>query len=303
MSSLSVTPTGSHPVSIAIPASFIDVHRNLAQQTIQIGYIARAAAIFRVDEILIYPDQSSRAQTSQRRLITRVLEYMETPQYLRKYLFAKQPELRYVGLLPPLRTPHHPVEKQARTLRTGDVREGYAFRHKGRAVVDVGMEYPLVLGSPLPPNAPCRVTVRVERTAKDSLEASLVPSATRSDYWGYRVTDAQRPLGEFLPRTSAYSLIVATSRRGTPIRDSWATLQIRWRDARRILILFGSHAEGLTEIMHRQGHELTSLAHFVINTIPGQGVATVRTEEAVMLSLAVFRALEAVQNSVNPRPS
>jgi predicted SPOUT superfamily RNA methylase MTH1 len=59
-----------------------------------------------------------------------------------------------------------------------------------------------------------------------------------------------------------------------------------------MLILFGSHAEGLTEIVHRQGHELTSIAQYVVNTIPDQGVATVRTEEAVMLSLAVFRALE-----------
>lgn len=285
-------PTASRPVSIAIPASFIDVRENLAQQTIQIGRIARAAAIFRVDEIVVYPDQSSRAQARQRRLITSILEYMETPQYLRKYLFAKQPELRYAGLLPPLRTPHHPVEKRAQILRDGDLREGYTFHHKGRAVVDVGVERPLPLRGPLRRNAPGRVTVRIERPAEDLLEASLASPSARREYWGYRVTDTQRPLAEFLSRTSSQSLVVATSRKGTPIGDVWTALQTRWREATRVLILFGSHAEGLTEIMRRQGHELTSVAHYVINTIPGQGVATVRTDEAVMLTLAVFRLLE-----------
>ena len=285
-------PTASRPVSIAIPASFIDVRENLAQQTIQISRIARAAAIFRVDEIVVYPDQSSRAQARQRRLITSILEYMETPQYLRKYLFAKQSELRYAGLLPPLRTPHHPVEKRAQMLRDGDLREGYAFYHKGRTVVDVGVERPLPLQNQLPRNAPGRVTVHIKRPAEDLLEASLASPNARREYWGYRVTDAQRPLADFLSQASSQSLIVATSRKGTPVGDVWTALQTRWREATRVLILFGSHAEGLTEIMRRQGHELISVAHYVINTIPSQGVATVRTDEAVLLTLAVFRLLE-----------
>jgi len=292
MSSLAVSSVAPRLLSIAIPASFIDVSESLDQQTLQIGRIARAAAIFRVDEILVFADRSSQSQTAQRHLITSILEYMETPQYLRKYLFAKRPELRYVGLLPPLRTPHHPIEKRAQALRNGDVREGYAFQRQGRAVVDVGVERLLSLRSPLPRNAPSRVTVRIERSAEDTLTAALAPAGVRQEYWGYRVTQAQRPLGEFIPRTFGDALVVATSRKGTPIRDVWAALQTRWRKANRVLVLFGSHAEGLTEIAHRQGHELASFAHYVVNTIPGQGVATVRTDEAVLLSLAVFRLLE-----------
>ena len=42
-------------LSIAVPASFTDVFQNRLQQTIQIGRVARAAAIFRINEILIYP--------------------------------------------------------------------------------------------------------------------------------------------------------------------------------------------------------------------------------------------------------
>jgi predicted SPOUT superfamily RNA methylase MTH1 len=292
MSSPSTTSIASPSLSLAIPSSFIEVSKTLAQQTIQIGRIGRAAAIFRVDEILVYADQLNRAEAAHRRLVTSVLEYMETPQYLRKYLFAKQPELRYVGLLPPLRTPHHPIEKRAQALRDGEIREGYGFRRRGRAFVDVGVERPLPLRGSPPSDLPGRVTVRIERSDQETLATSLAPPSSAGEYWGFRVTETQRPLGEFIPRIFADSLVVATSRKGMPIRDVWMGLKTRWRDAKRVLTLFGSHAEGLAEIAHRQGHELTSFVHYVVNTIPNQGVATVRTDEAVMLSLPVFRLLE-----------
>lgn len=35
------------------------------------------------------------------------LEYLETPQYLRKTLFARSPALRFAGLMNPLDAPHH----------------------------------------------------------------------------------------------------------------------------------------------------------------------------------------------------
>ena len=40
-------------------------------------------------------------------LIRRVLEYLETPQYLRRRLFPLDESLKYAGLLPPLRIPSH----------------------------------------------------------------------------------------------------------------------------------------------------------------------------------------------------
>lgn len=292
MSSSCVVPSTSRSLSIAIPVSFIEVSENLAQQTIQVGRIARAAAVFRVNEILVYADQSSRTQARDLHLITSILEYVETPQYLRKYLFTKRPELRYVGLLPPLRTPHHPIEKRAQALRDGEIREGYALQREGRTFVDVGVEHPLLLTGSSPRHVPGRVTVRIERLPDGALAVSIAPPGARSEYWGYRVSETQRPLGEFIARTFADSLVVATSRKGTPIRELWTTLQGRWREATRILVLFGSRAEGLTEIAHRQGQDLMSFAHYVINTIPAQGVATVRTDEAVMLSLAVLNLLD-----------
>jgi len=279
------------PVTIAIPASLIDIHKNLARQTSQIGRIARAASIFCIDEILIYSDQSVKEQTHQSRVITRVLEYLDTPQYLRKHLFGKLPELRFVGLLPPLRTPHHPIEKHSRLLLDGDIREGFIFRKSKLLMVDVGVERPIPLLEVHPKRIPSRATVRINRTTDGSLEARLT-TPLPGIYWGYRVIDTHQPLSSTLKHQSKYDLIVATSRRAPAIGKVWNNLQTCWCQANRILVLFGSHEEGLDEIVQREGDKLSSLVDFTINTAPGQGVATIRTEEAIFLSLAVLRLLE-----------
>ena len=43
-------------IAIAIPASTISDTPHLREKTAKIGLIGRAAAIFRVDEIIVYPD-------------------------------------------------------------------------------------------------------------------------------------------------------------------------------------------------------------------------------------------------------
>jgi hypothetical protein len=54
-------------------------------RTLKVGTIARAAAVFRVDRIVIYRDR----EFDDSRFISRVLQYAETPQYLRKRLFPR----------------------------------------------------------------------------------------------------------------------------------------------------------------------------------------------------------------------
>ncbi|MFX1473989.1 MAG: putative RNA uridine N3 methyltransferase, partial [Promethearchaeota archaeon] len=251
------TPIRTLPknLSIAIPASFIDVCSNLAQKTDQIGRIARAAAINRVSELLIFSDVSSREQGFQRRLITRILEYLETPQYLRKHLFGKLPELRRVGVLPPLRTPHHPTEKRARKLSDGEIREGYAYREEGKLVVDVGVENPLPLLKLVSSRIPCRVTVSITRKTNGMLAAQPATPPTPEIYWGYKVLDIQQSLSDFLNKPHIYDLVIATSRKASPIHEMWTELRSCWKGANRILVLFGSHNKGLKEILKQDGHQ------------------------------------------------
>ena len=96
-------------LSIAIPASIISDTPHLREKTAKIGLIGRAAAIFRVDEIIVYPDNPRVDQRRDLDFIAFLLNYLETPQYLRKGLFKIEPDLQFAGILPPLRTPHHPL--------------------------------------------------------------------------------------------------------------------------------------------------------------------------------------------------
>ena len=108
---------GNKKVTIAVPVSIISDVPHLREKTLKIGLIGRAAAIFRVNEIIVYPDNTKINQKRSRNLIATLLAYMETPQYLRKRLFKIKPDLKYAGILPPLRTPHHPIASHTSELK------------------------------------------------------------------------------------------------------------------------------------------------------------------------------------------
>lgn len=77
--------------------------------------IGRALAIFNIDEVVIFNDSTSTAENNNETVVgefkgagnrnfgdgnvflARVLQYLETPQYLRKALFPKHPDLNYAG--------------------------------------------------------------------------------------------------------------------------------------------------------------------------------------------------------------
>jgi len=272
-------------LSIAIPASLVSDVPHLREKTFRIGMIARAAAIFRVDEIVVFPDLLGEDQSRDTRLLGKILSYMETPQYLRKRLFKIEPELRYVGVLPPLRTPHHPLSDKAKNLQAGEFREGVIVsRTKEGVLVDVGVEKEvLVPNVHLPANK--RVTVKI--TNKKRLEAILASRDEVEEYWGYRITVSKKPLGR-LVETSRWDLTVATSRRGTPFMEVRDKLVTRWKTARKRLVALGAPTQGLHEILAQEGLNLNEKFDFVVNTIPNQGTKTVRTEEALYASLAIL---------------
>lgn len=276
-------------VSIAIPASLVLDVPHLREKTFRVGLIGRAAAIFRVDEIIVFPDLPDKNQSRDIRLVSTILSYMETPQYLRKRLFKIRPELRYAGVLPPLRTPHHQLSDRTENLKVGEHREGVVTSLvKDGALVDIGVERSvLVPDTPLPVNN--RVTVRVTGLGKTP-EAVLASRGEIQTYWGYRVTVSDVPFGQLLKNRS-FDLVIATSRRGVPLIEVMDELA-RWKSSRRTLVAFGAPTQGLYEIAAHEQLNLDEVAHFVINTIPGQGAETVRTEEALYASLAALNLLE-----------
>jgi predicted SPOUT superfamily RNA methylase MTH1 len=62
----------------------------------------------------------------------------------------------------------------------------------------------------------------------------------------------------------------------------------RWKKAETTLVAFGAPSQGLHEIAKKEGLRLDKVADFVVNTIPTQGTETVRTEEAIIASLAIL---------------
>jgi len=280
-----------HPrkVSIAIPASLVSDTPHLREKTFKIGLIGRAAAIFRVDEIIVYPDMQKIDQIRDMNLIAKILNYIETPQYLRKRLFPFEKSLSYVGILPPLRTPHHPMKNKLSDIKPGSYREGVIIESDAKgSMIDVGVEKPVSIDEP---NLPVgkRVTVKITKTG-DGVQASLAKNEEIGIYWGFNVTVSKLPLGR-LVKDRGFDLVIATSRYGVSLYSASEEIEKRWKVAKSVLVAFGSPTEGLKEILLRERLKLEETANFTVNTIPAQGTETVRTEEAVYASLATLSLL------------
>jgi predicted SPOUT superfamily RNA methylase MTH1 len=275
-------------LSIALPGSVVSDTPHLREKTSKIGLIGRTAAIFRVDEIIIYPDNPKASQTADMNLIAGLLVYMETPQYLRKRLFKLEPELRYAGVLPPLRTPHHPLNREIRNLKIGEHREGATVSKTNEGtLVDIGVEEPaLILNERLPIGK--RITVRITKV-NGQVEAKPASREEIPEYWGYAVTVENHPFGKML-KSRSFDLAIATSKYGVPLEDVAKEIAEKWKEAETILVAFGAPTQGLHGIVRNEGISLDDAVDFVINTIPFQGTETVRTEEALIASLAILNA-------------
>ncbi len=272
-------------LSIAIPASMVSEHRHLRDKTEALGRVGRAAAIYRVEEIIVYPDEPDEST-----LMKYILGYMETPQYLRKHLFDKRPELRYVGTLPPLRTPHHPLENRAEKVTLGETREGVVTNViDGGYMVDVGLDRPMEVKGRAPSRG-SRVTVQIVEK-QPSLRGRPAKKSRLGTYWGYDLRGSNYRLCE-LALSPEWDLTIATSRKGVDFDSAAPEIRSVWEESRRTLVAFGSHSEGVYEIIDKERKRAEECFRFIVNTIPGQGTETVRTEEAVHATLALLNTFK-----------
>jgi methyltransferase len=276
-------------LSIAIPASTISDTPHMREKTAKIGLIGRAAAIFRVDEIIVYPDNPRANQREDLDFIALLLSYLETPQYLRKSLFKIEPRLQFAGILPPLRTPHHPSSGKTANLKAGDYREGLVLsQNKEGLLVDIGVEQPAVLRE-RQFSVDDRLTLQVVNVGK-RVEVQVVNRQDVPSYWGYIVRVEQRSFTQFVTDKTS-DLVIATARIGSRYNKVAQAIADKWQGSQSVLVTFGAPSRGLHEIAKAEGARLEKLVDFVVNTIPDQGTATVRTEEAVFATLAIFNVM------------
>jgi methyltransferase len=270
-------------LSVAVPASLVSEYSNLRDKTEIIGKLARSAAIFRAEEIIIYPDQPDECH-----LIKLILGYVETPQYLRKHLYRVRPELQFVGVLPPLRTPNHQLEAHATNLRVGEYREGVLLDQQGVNVVDIGVEKPIrFMGKS--PSRGSRLTVKIIETSPET-RCEMARRLEIPTYWGYEIQASKKTIGE-ITATGLYDLTIATSKAGAPVKFEIERLTSKLTEARNILVAFGTPRVGIQELLLVEHRDLHDCFNFIINTIPEQGTETVRVEEAVHATLAIINIL------------
>jgi predicted SPOUT superfamily RNA methylase MTH1 len=279
-------------VSVLVPSSLVREAEDKREATRKLGYVARAATIFRVDRLTVYPDAAAERRYGDG-FVETVLRYAATPPYLRKAVWAKRDELEYAGVLPPLRVRSQTGSgsEGSGSLRQGIVTEVGA---DGRVRVNCGLQHPISLPAPdRELDEGERVTVRV--SSREPVRAKLedVPPP------GYAVDAAD--LDTALDRDDA-GLTIATSRHGQPLRSSRLdelAANSSVGGERALTVAFGAPERGLPAILGLDpgsvggdDHGETGQFDLWLDTVPDQGSEVVRTEEAVFATLACLNLME-----------
>lgn len=264
-------------LAVSIPDTVLEEKESLREKTAKLGLIARACAIYGVDVIEVFRDPKGRGEG---KTIREVLEYLETPQYLRRKLYPIDETLKFAGVLPPMRIPSHKPRVSVDRISPGEVREGVV---NDDGSVDVGLDVAPRLSSDAQPGR--RVTVRV--TSMKPPRADIVAKGSLREYWGYTVETKQL---DDVFADSRFRAKVATSRLGTPLPKALDRLRTLLEGGDGMKLLFGSPSRGLFEIV---GRELDRRVDLVLNLFPAQQVESVRTEEALFAGLGVVSLVSA----------
>lgn len=303
----------AHTLSVALPGSIIANAKSHDQKTYLVGQVARALAVFCVDEVVIFDDEDTSTQQSRHAIgeneysafshpchfLAHLLSYLETPPHLRKTLFPMHPNLRTAGTLPSLDMPHH-----LRANEWCEYREGVALNSDANGtVVDVGLSEPRrVEGAEISQGT--RVTIRLGDSSSTAAKA-VAPSTPREEtgyYWGFNVRSCNSLSNVFTecPFNGGYDVSFGTSERGESLSTILAKPSLSQSEShnyRHVLVVFGGVAGlevaakndldlGQMGISGMNVHELFD--HWV-NVLPNQGSRTIRTEEAVWLGLMGLR--------------
>ncbi|XP_048469725.1 putative methyltransferase C9orf114 homolog [Rhincodon typus] len=227
-----------------------------------------------------------------------------TLRYLRKSFFPKHQDLQFAGLLNPLDSPHHMRIDEKSEYREGVVVERPRKPQKG-SFVNCGMRKDVQIDRQLQPGL--RVTVRLhknENPESKALKGTVVPPhAPRTVsglYWGYTVRLASCLSAVFTecPFKDGYDLSIGTSERGSNVDN------VTLPTFKNLLVVFGG-LQGLEASVDVDENlsftDPSVLFHHYLNTCPGQGSRTIRTEEAILITLSALRPKidMAVRNSAS----
>lgn len=293
-----------YTVSVALPGSVLDNAQSTELRTYLAGQIARACVVFCVDEIVVFDEQGEDVRSVEGEFrgvkkkgqaciqLARILQFLECPQYLRKSFFPKHQDLQYAGLLNPLDSPHHMRIEEESEYREGVVLDRPSRPGKG-SFVNCGMWKEVQIDKQL--QSGLRVTVHLNKTQnkesrlfKGVVVAPHVPRTKGGLYWGYSVRLASGLSTVFseCPYKEGYDLTIGTSERGSCID------QASIKPFKHLLVVFGG-LQGLEASVDTDQDldvaDPSLLFDLYLNTCPSQGSRTIRTEEAILISMAGLR--------------
>ena len=288
----------NYTLSVLIPSSIVDNAQSKELRTYLIGEIARTLGIFKVSEVIIFHDKLKDNSKDYINYFIKNLQYLETPQYLRKTLFPMSEDLKLSGLMNPLESQHHLRKDEWSPYREGCVLERPV--NGEYSWVNIGLNKDCKINQKLPPRT--RVTVKLNETHFDpklkyytgTVVSMSEPFIKNGTYWGYvvRVCETYNDIFNNSIYKEGYDFIIGTSDKGENYRN--ANYEKK-KDFKHCLIIFGgiSGIEGMMiDDEHNQINSKDNVGKnfdLYLNTCMNQGLRTIRTEEAILISLAVIK--------------
>ena len=288
----------NYTLSILIPSSIVDNAQSKELRTYLIGEIARTLGIFKVSEVIIFHDKLKDNSKDYINYFIKNLQYLETPQYLRKTLFPMSDDLKLSGLMNPLESQHHLRKDEWSPYREGCVLDRPV--NGEYSWVNIGLNKDCKINQKIPPRT--RVTVKLNESNFDpklkyytgTVVSMSEPFIKNGTYWGYvvRVCETYNDIFNNSIYKEGYDFIIGTSDKGENYRN--ANYEKK-KDFKHCLIIFGgiSGIEGMMiDDEHNQINSKENVGKnfdLYLNTCMNQGLRTIRTEEAILISLAVIK--------------
>jgi len=329
-----------YTVSVAIPGSVIEIAQSAELRTYLAGEIARALTIFEVDEVIIYNEDPTRTMENTTSgvyegsnkpsdpniFLARILQYLETPSYLRKLLFPVHKDLQYTGLLNPLDAPHH-----MRLDETSLYREGVTIdkpvKQGAGSFVTCGLRKDVKIDKHIKPGV--RVTVELDldlinsndnvKNYKGKVVSPRQPREKHGLYWGYQIRLA-KSISDVFKQTSfgakaQYDLTIGVSDHGDNAYTICKKLLSSEKEDddegeeeeeisldnipstfQHMLIVFGGqggieNAVEVDENIKINRNDTKSLFDLYLNTCPFKGSRSIRLEEQILITMSTLKTL------------
>jgi len=263
---------------VALPDSCLIESQTILEKSYKISQISRACSIFRVKKIFIYHDKSTKVEKIDKKIAKIILEYLDTPPYLRKKIYPKMWILKHAGILPPIKSPHHKTLIDIKNIKNNEIRFGIVTKQNDSLYVDVGLQKLIKYkGTQIGKKVLVKISNNGELSAEDSVKEEL------EGYWGYDVQFAES-LSSLLGNTNCE--ILMTSIEGLQFTKHVDELIDKLKLSKNLLVVFGGPKFGLRKIMEYENKKISE-RHYFLNMFPEQGTQTVRLEEAILGTLSI----------------